>query len=78
MTSRETAKASADARIAAGKWRDHRTLCAVCALAAWERRWSDLCVTGQDIRRDHQDAADELKMNRELDKQPAPDQPPLF
>ena len=42
------------------------------------RQWDDLCRLGPPIH-DAKIAADrELKRNRELDKQPAPDQEALF
>lgn len=76
--SRETTEARGLARYWDDQWRPHKTHCSTCALAAQKRHWPGLCDRGAAIRTDMRDAGRDLARNRELDKQPAPDQEVLF
>jgi len=70
--------ARAEARHQQTQWKLHLQGCPRCCRAMRGRQWDDLCRLGQPIH-DAKIAADrELKRNRELDKQPAPDQEALF
>lgn len=76
--SRETTLANFQAREAAANWRAHKRFCARCQRASRCRAWDDLCSVGRQAREDHRLASAELARNRALDKQPSPNQAPLF
>lgn len=76
--SRETALARHDAEQAAHNWLGHRKHCPACDAAAARRRWDQLCRQGTGLHVAKRNADAELKRNRELDRQPGPDQEAMF
>lgn len=74
----ETTLARAAFTAADDAWKLHKRQCAGCSVAARHRRWDQLCAPGGTLREAQVQASAELKRNRELDRQPSPDQPPLF
>jgi hypothetical protein len=78
MSSMETTLARAAATAAEADWKGHHGQCPRCTRAVRGRQWGDLCRFGAEYRAAHLAAAAELRRNRELDKQPAPDQKALF
>jgi hypothetical protein len=78
MSSMETTLARAAATAAEADWKGRRGQCPRCTRAARGRQWDDLCRFGTEYRAAHLAAAAGVRRNRELDKQPAPDQGTLF
>jgi hypothetical protein len=74
----DTTLAAAASRAAQEKWDDHQHHCPTCSRAMNRRRVEDLCPTGLRRRLERNQAATEYSRQRELDKQPAPNQEPLF
>jgi len=77
MSSIETTLARYEARAADEAWSRHRVNCPQCARAG-QRGGPVPCEAGLPILQAKLDAAAELKRNRDLDRQPNPDQEPLF
>lgn len=74
----ETTIARGEALAAQQKWDDHVHNCPTCSRAMGRRKPDELCRAGTAARTDKIETARELSHQRELDKQPAPSQEPLF
>jgi hypothetical protein len=76
----ETTEARAAAREADRDWREHKRSCPVCDSAQRARKPAAMCAAGSDLYRDRDRAetAAEVPRQRELDRQPIPDQEVLF
>lgn len=78
LASRETREARWAAEDADLAEREHRHHCPECTRAIRMRKPAERCITGIKLAREKKDTAAQLKAERELDRQPAPDQEPLF
>jgi hypothetical protein len=76
----ETTVARAVAREAEQAWRHHLGYCSRCAVAVRKRDMLPLggCPDGRELYGERADANLELRRQRALDRQPAPDQLSLF